>query len=95
MPLDLPRPKTPPPVAIYTPPYPINLPDATQTIENSDEDGQPTRWWHEWLCGCGEGPDRGGDYQVSKIVYLQTNVILNHCFYRLAEPIPLNKLFAS
>lgn len=22
------------------------------------------RWWHEWLCGCGEGPDRGGDHQV-------------------------------
>jgi hypothetical protein len=25
---------------------------------------QDTRWWHEWLCRCGEGPDRGGDNQV-------------------------------
>ena len=30
----------------------------------SEQDLPPVRWWHEWLCGCGEGPDRGGDHQV-------------------------------
>ena len=29
-----------------------------------EQDLPPVRWWHEWLCGCGEGPDRGGDHQV-------------------------------
>jgi hypothetical protein len=29
-----------------------------------DDDHREGRWWHDWLCGCGEGPDRGGDCQV-------------------------------
>jgi len=64
MPLDLPRPKTPPPVAISTPPYLIDPPRATHHPKNSEDDTKSSRWWHEWLCGCGEGPDRGGDYQA-------------------------------
>jgi hypothetical protein len=53
-PLGLPRPKTPPP-----------------PLDRESDDGEAggeakkTRWWHEWLCGCGEGPDRGGHHQVS------------------------------
>ncbi|RDX48077.1 hypothetical protein OH76DRAFT_697218 [Lentinus brumalis] len=31
-----------------------------------EEDAPPVRWWHEWLCGCGEGPDRGGDHQAGR-----------------------------
>ena len=29
-----------------------------------DEDAETGRWWTDWLCGCREGPDRGGDHQV-------------------------------
>lgn len=64
MPLDLPRPKTPPPVAISTPPYLTAPPRATHHPKDIEDDTKSTRWWHEWLCGCGEGPDRGGDYQA-------------------------------
>ncbi|KAF5317069.1 hypothetical protein D9611_003793 [Ephemerocybe angulata] len=63
MPLGLPRPKTPPP--------PIDSPEAVrQRAGAEDDDAQEettkTKWWHEWLCGCGEGPDRGGDHQAGK-----------------------------
>jgi hypothetical protein len=60
LPLGLPPPKTPPPP----------LEDVRSREDEEDEeddergDGKPTRWWHEWLCGCGEGKDRGGDHQV-------------------------------
>ncbi|KAI6046096.1 hypothetical protein EDC04DRAFT_2631975 [Pisolithus marmoratus] len=30
------------------------------------EPRKEVRWWHEWLCGCGEGPDRGGDHQAGR-----------------------------
>ncbi|KAJ3571775.1 hypothetical protein NP233_g3546 [Leucocoprinus birnbaumii] len=66
MPLDLPRPKTPPPAPISTPPYATDPPDATQRPKDHDDSGKETQWWHEWLCGCGEGPDRGGDYQAGR-----------------------------
>ncbi|KAF9452354.1 hypothetical protein P691DRAFT_795057 [Macrolepiota fuliginosa MF-IS2] len=65
LPLDLPRPKTPP-VAISTPPYPIDPPAAVHSAMGENNGGKPVRWWHEWLCGCGEGPDRGGDYQAGR-----------------------------
>ncbi|TEB38192.1 hypothetical protein FA13DRAFT_1725839 [Coprinellus micaceus] len=29
-------------------------------------EAKKTRWWHEWLCGCGEGPDRGGHHQAGR-----------------------------
>lgn len=59
LPLDLPPPKAPPP-PIQSP----TIPSPSQSAEAVD-DTRPTRWWHEWLCGCGEGNDRGGDHQVS------------------------------
>ncbi len=79
-PLDLPAPKVlpPHPDAPYTdrPPGPVAEPDldvhervrdveAQKQVRQVGEDHPPAiRWWHEWLCGCGEGPDRGGDNQV-------------------------------
>ena len=32
--------------------------------EEEEANRPPVRWWHEWMCGCGEGSDRGGDNQV-------------------------------
>lgn len=54
-PLDLPPPRAPPP------PLPQNIlpPEPVP-----DDEPKETRWWHDWLCGFGEGPDRGGDNQV-------------------------------
>ncbi|KAL1744679.1 hypothetical protein HDZ31DRAFT_38119 [Schizophyllum fasciatum] len=65
-PLDLPPPKTPPP--IHTPPTPITpiTPTSRSPAVEDDEPPIATRWWHEWLCGCGEGPDRGGDHQAGR-----------------------------
>ena len=48
-PLNLPPPRSPPPV------FPVDLEERNDSV---------VRWWHDWLCGCGEGPDRGGEYQV-------------------------------
>lgn len=61
-PLGLPPPRTPPPPSDL-PPHPISPPTPAHS-DNPHEDVKPTRWWHDWLCGCNEGPDRGGDYQV-------------------------------
>ena len=59
-PLSLPPPRIFPPAAIMTP-----ISQSNTTYEDSNEHiSQDTRWWHEWLCRCGEGPDRGGDNQV-------------------------------
>ena len=58
-PLNLPPPRTPPPVAMPLSPSPAD----TEQLERTEN----TRWWHDWLCGCGEGPDRGGDFQVSSL----------------------------
>lgn len=54
-PLDLPPPKTPPP-RISTP----------ANSESEPQEEKETRWWHDWLCGCSEGPDRGGDNQAGR-----------------------------
>ncbi|KAL0575513.1 hypothetical protein V5O48_006468 [Marasmius crinis-equi] len=62
-PLGLPPPRTPPP--IEQPPEPVPAPTIHQSPQASQTEEPETRWWHEWLCGCGEGPDRGGDYQAS------------------------------
>lgn len=63
-PLGLPPPRTPPPV-IDTPPPHTSSPVPTRPLINAEENHKETRWWHDWLCGCGEGPDRGGNNQVS------------------------------
>ncbi|KJA19962.1 hypothetical protein HYPSUDRAFT_204208 [Hypholoma sublateritium FD-334 SS-4] len=59
-PLNLPPPRTPPPTT--------DSPDPLFSVDPppSEEDTKPVRWWHEWLCGCGEGPDRGGDHQAGR-----------------------------
>ncbi|KAF8906576.1 hypothetical protein CPB84DRAFT_1745048 [Gymnopilus junonius] len=57
-PLNLPPPRTPPPVAMPLSPTPADTEES--------EAAEPGRWWHDWLCGCGEGPDRGGDYQAGR-----------------------------
>jgi len=34
-----------------------------------DDDIEPPfngRWWTDWLCGCREGADRGGDHQAGR-----------------------------
>ncbi|TFK44657.1 hypothetical protein BDQ12DRAFT_717814 [Crucibulum laeve] len=65
-PLGLPPPKTPPP-PITTTSYPKTLPpDPSQRGPQVEETPKETRWWHDWLCGCGEGPDRGGDNQAGR-----------------------------
>ncbi|KAF7298263.1 hypothetical protein HMN09_01048500 [Mycena chlorophos] len=54
-PLDLPPPKAAPPT-VAPPPEPV--------VEESEH--KETRWWHEWLCGFGEGEDRGGENQSGR-----------------------------
>ena len=73
LPLGLPRPRTPPPrddqdqEYISEPPDPAPAPSITaKGVDNPDpvEPEKETKWWTEWLCGCSEGPDRGGYNQV-------------------------------
>ncbi|KAJ7430862.1 hypothetical protein B0H11DRAFT_2133646 [Mycena galericulata] len=53
------RPPTPKPLGLPPPRAPPPpLPQNTPPPE--------TRWWHEWLCGFGEGSDRGGDNQAGR-----------------------------
>ena len=56
-PLGLPPPRTPPP--------PLDAVPHEAVAQGVEEDVREVRWWHEWLCGCGEGSDRGGDNQAS------------------------------
>ncbi|TDL26286.1 hypothetical protein BD410DRAFT_895689 [Rickenella mellea] len=73
MPFDIPPPRTPPP-RVSTPPIghppeptPPPVVDAAEREADSEADsGPPTRWWTDWLCGCREGPDRGGDNQAGR-----------------------------
>ncbi|KAK0461381.1 uncharacterized protein EV420DRAFT_1531771 [Desarmillaria tabescens] len=59
-PLDLPPPRSPPPVG--EPPHATRSPQINLTPSEREDIAQQEappdgRWWHEWLCGCGE--DRG------------------------------------
>ncbi|KAF8813570.1 hypothetical protein BYT27DRAFT_7130340 [Phlegmacium glaucopus] len=62
-PLSLPPPRTPPPIASLSP---ISQSNPIFGASNEQHMLQDTRWWHDWLCGCGEGPDRGGDNQAGR-----------------------------
>lgn len=64
-PLGLPPPRTPPPP---TSSPPLSTPPPNTTIGGSGHEVQVQdyRWWHDWLCGCGEGADRGGDSQAGR-----------------------------
>ncbi|OBZ66995.1 hypothetical protein A0H81_12972 [Grifola frondosa] len=68
-PLGLPPPRSPPPRTATPhanrPPEPIPRPAVTHMTEDEPEP-KPTRWWTEWLCGCTEGADRGGDHQAGR-----------------------------
>ncbi|EIM82667.1 uncharacterized protein STEHIDRAFT_124042 [Stereum hirsutum FP-91666 SS1] len=63
-PLDLPRPRTPPP-RVYTPgvsrpPEPTRAP-TMEAGGGSQTEEKPVRWWTEWLCGCREhGEEQAG-----------------------------------
>ncbi|KAH9851433.1 hypothetical protein C2E23DRAFT_886604 [Lenzites betulinus] len=77
-PFDLPAPRSPPPRTetphAGKPPEPIPPPRMEPESEAEAERGRaqeavgdpgpPVRWWHEWLCGCGE--DRDGDHQAGR-----------------------------
>ncbi|KAJ7132838.1 hypothetical protein C8R43DRAFT_1023623 [Mycena crocata] len=56
-PIGLPPPRAPPPPLPQHTPPPVPIPD---------DELKETRWWHEWLCGFGEGPDRGGEHQAGR-----------------------------
>jgi len=60
-PISLPPPKTPPPQS-------DSNTSILTTPELSYDEDQPGKgkWWTEWLCGCSEGPDRGGDNQAGR-----------------------------
>lgn len=60
-PLNLPSPGDPS-SPVQTPPCPT--PSLVLSKPYPEESSLEMRWWHDWLCGCGEGPDRGGDYQA-------------------------------
>ncbi|GBE81575.1 predicted protein [Sparassis crispa] len=67
--LNLPRPRTPPPP--NSPPHANRPPEPTLTPTLTppptvQEDEPPVRWWTEWLCGCSEGSDRGGEHQAGR-----------------------------
>jgi len=68
-PLGLPRPRTPPPRTetphANRPPEPV-APPTIAPQQDEAEALKPTPWWTEWLCGCSEGPDRGGDHQAGR-----------------------------
>ncbi|KAI0063656.1 hypothetical protein BV25DRAFT_1824219 [Artomyces pyxidatus] len=69
-PLGLPPPRTPPPPIdspfSIRPPDPIRTPDTSHAAGPHEDEGPPVRWWTEWLCGCSEGPDRGGEAQAAR-----------------------------
>lgn len=61
-PLNLPPPRTPPPPNGQLRPTPS--PSVSPSPNDGPGEPRSTRWWHDWLCGCSEGEDRGGDDQV-------------------------------
>jgi len=71
-PLDLPKPRSPPPRTATPhakrPPEPFPRPDSrmSHAADEEEQDAKPVRWWTEWLCGCSEGPDRGGEVQAGR-----------------------------
>lgn len=64
-PLDLPPPRTPPPPTSSPPPS-TPPPNTVVGASGHEVQVQDYRWWHDWLCGCGEGADRGGDFQAGR-----------------------------
>ncbi|OAX39573.1 hypothetical protein K503DRAFT_769366, partial [Rhizopogon vinicolor AM-OR11-026] len=65
-PLGLPRPLTPPPKEPGPRVTPMKATPTPTLHPEAIEPEQQVRWWHDWLCGCSEGPDRGGDFQAGR-----------------------------
>ncbi|KAG1862595.1 hypothetical protein DFJ58DRAFT_839443 [Suillus subalutaceus] len=65
-PLGLPPPLTPPPKGTRPRMAPMNPTPPPMLRQEPIEPEQEVRWWHDWLCGCSEGPDRGGDNQAGR-----------------------------
>lgn len=90
-PLRLPPPKTPPPGSESS------RTSVSNTPELSCDEEQPVKgkWWTEWLCGCSEGPDRGGDNQVSQDPKLFGRFSPKYTMVRRVEQIPLSNVTSS
>ncbi|KAF8135714.1 hypothetical protein EV363DRAFT_1321412 [Boletus edulis] len=63
----------PRPLGLFPPPHATQPQPTSQPVLRSPqprrqdpEERQEVRWWHDWLCGCGENPDRGGDNQAGR-----------------------------
>lgn len=58
------------PARVGTAQLPSSMSQMSQDRREEDEDDvEPPfkgRWWTDWLCGCREGPDRGGDHQAGR-----------------------------
>ncbi|KAG1734737.1 uncharacterized protein EDB91DRAFT_1146589 [Suillus paluster] len=65
-PLGLPPPLTPPPKGTRPRMAPMKSTPPPTLRQEPMEPEQEVRWWHDWLCGCSEGPDRGGDNQAGR-----------------------------
>ncbi|KAG1775340.1 hypothetical protein EV702DRAFT_1199367 [Suillus placidus] len=65
-PLGLPPPLTPPPKRTRPRMAPMKPTPPPMLHQEPIEPEQEVRWWHDWLCGCSEGPDRGGDNQAGR-----------------------------
>jgi hypothetical protein len=65
-PLGLPPPLTPPPKGSSSRMAPMKPTPPPMMHQEPVEPEQEVRWWHDWLCGCSEGPDRGGDNQAGR-----------------------------
>ncbi|KAH7912395.1 hypothetical protein BJ138DRAFT_1004535 [Hygrophoropsis aurantiaca] len=66
-PLGLPLPLTPPPATHgRTPLKPTPAPTLNPSSIEPPHPEPEVRWWHDWLCGCSEGPDRGGENQAGR-----------------------------
>lgn len=65
-PLGLPPPLTPPPKGTRPRVAPMKATPPPTLHQEPIEPEQEVRWWHDWLCGCNEGPDRGGDNQAGR-----------------------------
>ena len=98
-PLGLPKPRTPPPRNGEEQPYVNEPPDQTAapsivvrgTGQDSDESEKETKWWTEWICGCSEGPDRGGYNQVRSPSFVRPTENLTLCWCSLEGQTLTNK----
>ncbi|EIN12054.1 hypothetical protein PUNSTDRAFT_119194 [Punctularia strigosozonata HHB-11173 SS5] len=67
-PFDIPPPRTPPPRVgtphANRPPEPVSRPTVDAPPPEQPNDAEKTRWWTDWLCGC--GPTHDTDDQAGR-----------------------------